>query len=47
MNYLLVLLLPAVFFGMTGLVVREVHAMERSRALASAERASHLLRPKA
>ena len=36
MNYLLVLLLPAVFFGMTGLMVREVHNVERARVVATA-----------
>lgn len=38
MNYLLVLLLPAVFFGMTGLMVREVHKVEQVRAVATAHR---------
>lgn len=33
MTYLLVLLLPAVFFSLVGLVVHEVHALEARRAL--------------
>jgi len=47
MNYLLVLLLPAVFFGMTGLVVREVHAMERRRDSLGILHSNHVLRQQA
>ena len=42
MNYVLVLILPAVFFGMVGLMVHQIHAMERARARVAVVKSSYV-----